>query len=174
MNEIDNAMDAFSQALKLNIENKMAISSLLELSYDGKQFYQIEQAMKRYLEVHPSNEDILLGLAGILDKSNRFIEAHDTLSLILELNPNHIDAKIMLRKIDENEKTTSSINPINEITTEEPSNINIDQLAELIENEETLLVEFYDCFSKSYPSDMSKANSLVAEVFMDDKKEKVY
>ncbi len=174
MNEIDNAMDAFSQALKLNIENKMAMSSLLELSYDGKQFYQIEQAMKRYLEVHPSNEDILLGLAGILDKSNRFIEVHDTLSLILELNPNHIDAKIMLRKIDENEKTTSSINPINEITTEEPSNINIDQLAELIENEETLLVEFYDCFSKSYPSDMSKANSLVAEVFMDDKKEKVY
>ncbi|MBT7522864.1 MAG: tetratricopeptide repeat protein, partial [Nitrospina sp.] len=174
MNKIVNAMDAFSKALTLNIENKMAMSSLLELSYGAKQFYQIEQAMKRYLEVHPSNEDILLGLAGLLYQSNRFIEAHDTLSLLLELNPNHIDAKIMLIKIDENEKITSSINPINEITTEKPSNINIDQLAELIENEETLLVEFYDCFSKSYPSDMSKANSLVAEVLMDDKKEKVY
>mgnify|MGYP006414278653 FL=1 len=174
MNKIVNAMDAFSKALTLNIENKMAMSSLLELSYGAKQFYQIEQAMKRYLEVHPSNEDILLGLAGLLYQSNRFIEAHDTLSLLLELNPNHIDAKIILIKIDENEKITSSINPINEITTEKPSNINIDQLAELIENEETLLVEFYDCFSKSYPSDMSKANSLVAEVLMDDKKEKVY
>jgi tetratricopeptide (TPR) repeat protein len=174
MNEIANAMDAFSQALTLNIENKMAMSSLLELSYDVKQFYQIEQTMKRYLEVHPSNENILLGLADILYKSNRFIEAHDTLSLLLELNPNNIDAKTILKKIDEEEKVTSSINPINEMTTEEPSNINIDQLADLIENEESLLVEFNDYFSKPYPSDKSKNNSLVVKVFMDDKKEKIY
>ena len=167
-------MDAFSKALTLNIENKMAMSSLLKLSYDAKQFYQIEQAMKRYLEIHTNNEDILFGLAGLLYQSNRFIEAHDTVSLLLELNPNNIDAKNMLIKIDEKEDITSSINPINEIITEEPLNINIDQLAELIEKEETLLVEFYDFFSNHDPSDKSKNNSSVVKFFMNDKKEKVY
>jgi hypothetical protein len=130
--------------------------------------------MKRYLDAHPSNEDILFGLAGILYKSNRINEAHDTLFILLELNPNHIDAKNMLRKIDENEKITSSINQTNETITEETLNINIDELAELIENDETLLVEFYDYISKPYHLDTSKADSMVVEVFMDDKKEKVY
>ena len=93
-------MDAFSQALKLNAENKPAMSSLLALSYQSKQFDQVELAMKQYLEIHPSNVDILLGLAGVHYKLNRFEEAQNTLSILLKINPKHIDANSLLHKIE--------------------------------------------------------------------------
>ena len=93
-------MDAFSQALKLNAENKPAMSSLLALSYQSNQFNQVELAMKQYLEIHPNNVDILLGLAGVHYKTNRFEEAQNTLSILLDINPNHIDAKSLLYKIE--------------------------------------------------------------------------
>jgi len=93
-------MDAFSQALKLNAENKAAMSSLLALSYQSNQFDQVELAMKRYLEIHPDNVDILFGLAGVLYKSNRFEEAQNSLSILLKINPNHIDANSLLYKIE--------------------------------------------------------------------------
>ena len=93
-------MDAFSQALKLNAENKPAMSSLLALSYQSNQFDQVELAMKQYLEIHPNNLDILLGLAGVHYKSNRLEEAQNTLSLILKTNPNHTDANSLLCKIE--------------------------------------------------------------------------
>ena len=99
-NNIPKAMDAFTKALKLNVENKIAMHSLLELSYQRSEFYQIEIAMKRYLESYPDNVDILFGLAGIQYKSNHFEDAHNTLSLLLELSPNHNDANNMIRKID--------------------------------------------------------------------------
>ena len=92
--------DAFTTALKLNVENKIAMHSLLDLSYQRSEFYQIEIAMKRYLEFYPDNVDILFGLAGIQYKSNQFEDAHTTLSLLLELNPNHNDANTMIKKID--------------------------------------------------------------------------
>jgi cytochrome c-type biogenesis protein CcmH/NrfG len=76
------------------------MSSLLDLSYQVSQFEQVELAMKRYLEIHPDNLDILLGLAGIFYKSNRIEEAQNALSLLLKINPNHIDANRMLSKID--------------------------------------------------------------------------
>ena len=56
--------------------------------------------MKQYLEIHPDNLDILLGLAGIFYKSNRIEEAQNTLSLLLKISPHHIDANSMLSKID--------------------------------------------------------------------------
>ena len=93
-------MDAFTQALQLNIENKSAMHSLLDLSYQRSEFHQIEIAMKRYLESYPDNVDILFGLAGIQYKSNHFEDAHGTLSILLELSPNHNDANNMIRKID--------------------------------------------------------------------------
>ncbi len=99
-NNIPKAMDAFTKALKLNITNKIAMHSLLDLSYQRSDFNQVEIAMKRYLESYPGNVDILFGLAGIQYRSNCFEEAHNTLSLLLEFNPNHNDANIMLKKID--------------------------------------------------------------------------
>ena len=94
------AMNAFSQALKLNIENKPAMAYLLDLSYQSGQFDQIENAMNRYLVSYPNATDILFGLGGIQYKSNRIKEAQKTIKLILELNPNHKDANIMFNKIE--------------------------------------------------------------------------
>jgi tetratricopeptide (TPR) repeat protein/glycosyltransferase involved in cell wall biosynthesis len=99
-NNIPEAMNAFTQALKLNITNKIAMHSLLDLSYQRSEFHQIEISMKRYLESYPDNTDILFGLAGILYKAKRFEEAHNTLSLLLKINPKNNDANIMLKKID--------------------------------------------------------------------------
>jgi thioredoxin-like negative regulator of GroEL len=76
------------------------MSSLLALSYQSNQFNQVELAMKQYLEIHPNNVDILLGLAGVHYKTNRFEEAQNTLSILLKINPNHIDANSLLCKIE--------------------------------------------------------------------------
>ena len=56
--------------------------------------------MKQYLEIHPDNLDILLGHAGVHYKLNRFEDARNTLSILLKINPNHIDANSFLCKIE--------------------------------------------------------------------------
>ena len=56
--------------------------------------------MKSYLETHPHNTDILFGLAGIQYKLKHYEDAYRNLSLLIEINPNHNDANIMLGKID--------------------------------------------------------------------------
>ena len=42
----------------------------------------------------------ILGLAGVHYKTNRFEEAQNTLSILLKINPNHIDANSLLYKIE--------------------------------------------------------------------------
>ena len=96
---MNDAMDSLSRALEINVENEVAMSNLLELSYQQDRFNQIELAMKRYLEIHPENINMLFGLAGIQYKSKRIDDAQKTLSAILLLDPEYGDAIKMLDKI---------------------------------------------------------------------------
>ena len=97
---IKNSIDSFNIALSINIENKSAMSNLLELSYNQNSFDLVEMAMKKYLKINPANTDILIGLAGILFKTNRIDDSRDILSKILEINPIHEDAKDMFNQIE--------------------------------------------------------------------------
>ena len=97
---IKKSIDSFNMALSINIENKSAMSNLLELSYNQNSFDLVEMAMKKYLKINPANTDILLGLAGILFKTNRIDDSRDILSKILEINPIHEDAKDMFNQIE--------------------------------------------------------------------------
>jgi thioredoxin-like negative regulator of GroEL len=76
------------------------MSNLLELSYNQNSFDQIEMAMKKYLKINPANTDILIGLAGILFKTNRIDDSRAILAKILEINPSHADAKEMFNQIE--------------------------------------------------------------------------
>jgi tetratricopeptide (TPR) repeat protein len=97
---IKKSIDSFNMALSINIENKSAMSNLLELSYNQNSFDLVEMAMKKYLKINPANTDILIGLAGILFKTNRIDDSRDILSKILEINPIHEDAKDMFNQIE--------------------------------------------------------------------------
>ena len=96
---IKKSIDSFNIALSINIENKSAMSNLLELSYNQNSFDQIEMAMKKYLKINPANTDILIGLAGIFFKTNRIDDSRGILSKILEISPSHVDAKEMFNQI---------------------------------------------------------------------------
>jgi tetratricopeptide (TPR) repeat protein len=97
---IKKSIDSFNMALSINIENKSAMSNLLELSYNQNSFDLVEMAMKKYLKINPANTDILIGLAGILFKTNRIDDSRDILSKVLEINPIHEDAKDMFNQIE--------------------------------------------------------------------------
>ena len=97
---IKNSIDSFNIALSINIENKSAMSNLLELSYNQNSFDLVEMAMKKYLKINPANTGILLGLAGILFKTNRIDDSRGILAKILEINPSHADAKEMFNQIE--------------------------------------------------------------------------
>ena len=97
---IKKSIDSFNMALSINIENKSAMSNLLELSYNQNSFDLVEMAMKKYLKINPANTEILIGLAGILFKTNRIDDSRDILSKVLEINPIHEDAKDMFNQIE--------------------------------------------------------------------------
>ena len=97
---ISSAMDAFCRALTINVENEAAMKNLIELSNLNNHFDQVELAINRYLEIYPSDTNILLELASVQYKTKRLDDSRDTLSVIMELNPNHMEGKKMLDQID--------------------------------------------------------------------------
>ena len=76
------------------------MSQLIEISYEKNIFKQIELAINKYLEIYPTNINMLFGLAGIQYKSKSIYDSQNTLSKILSLDPENNDAIKMLEKID--------------------------------------------------------------------------
>ena len=86
-------MDCFVHALDANVENTLALTNLMELSYEEKKFSDCEKVLKKYLKLHPANLDILFGLAGIQYKMNKLDEANKALEKILLFDPGYQDAR---------------------------------------------------------------------------------
>jgi tetratricopeptide (TPR) repeat protein/glycosyltransferase involved in cell wall biosynthesis len=86
------ALDCFVNALNIDLENQLALTTLMELSYEGEEFSECEKVLKRYLKLHPANLNILFGLAGIQYKMNKLDEAMESLEKILLFDPSHKDA----------------------------------------------------------------------------------
>ncbi len=95
------AMDHFVRSLANNVENTLALKSLIELSYEENDFVESEKAVKNYLGMRPANLLMLFGLAGIQYKMKRIDEARETLATILALDPDHRDALDLMTRIEQ-------------------------------------------------------------------------
>lgn len=93
------AMNFFIRSVNINIENKTALMFMLELAYELNQFTVSERVLKKYLELHPANLNIMFGVAGIQYKMNKLAEARDNLEKILIFEPGREDAQQLLGRI---------------------------------------------------------------------------
>lgn len=97
---VHQAMDCFIHSLDSNVENSLALTNLMELSYEEKKFAECEKVLNKYLKLHPANLDILFGLAGIQYKMDKLDEASGALEKILMFDPDYKGALDLKTRID--------------------------------------------------------------------------
>ncbi len=94
------SIECFVHALDVNVENPLAMTQLIELSYAENTFAECERILKKYLILHPANLNILFGLAGIQYKMNKLDEVNESLEKILLFDPNFKDATDFKSRLD--------------------------------------------------------------------------
>jgi len=79
----------FCQALDINIENLTAIQLLIDLSYKTKRYDPVYEYLKRFVDIYPTNLNMLFALAGILFKMGKTDASLQILDDVLALDPKH-------------------------------------------------------------------------------------
>jgi tetratricopeptide (TPR) repeat protein/glycosyltransferase involved in cell wall biosynthesis len=88
-NDLKEAEKYFCHALDANIDNLLAIKSLIEVSYKIEKFDRAQDYLKRFLEIYPANINMLFAMAGVQFKSGDIEESLQTLDTVLLLDPKH-------------------------------------------------------------------------------------
>ena len=88
-NDPDESEKYFCRALELNVDNVLAIKSLIEISYKTENFNRAKNYLKLFLEIHPANINMLFAMAGIQFKRGEIEDSLQTLDEVLLLDPKH-------------------------------------------------------------------------------------
>ncbi len=88
-NDLKAAEEYFCQALDANIDNLLAIKSLIDVSYKIENFDRAQSYLKRFLEIYPANINMLFAMAGIQFKRGEIEDSLQTLDTVLLLDPKH-------------------------------------------------------------------------------------
>jgi tetratricopeptide (TPR) repeat protein len=88
-NDLNEAEEYFCRALDANIDNLLAIKSLIEISYKIEKFDRAQSYLKHFLEIYPANTNMLFAMAGIQFKRGEIEDSLQTLDTVLLLNPKH-------------------------------------------------------------------------------------
>ena len=88
-NDLDESEKCFCRALDLNVDNILAIKSLIEISYKTENFIRVQNYLKHFLEIHPANINMLFAMAGIQFKRGEIEDSLQTLDEVLLLDPKH-------------------------------------------------------------------------------------
>lgn len=88
-----------ASALDLNIDNLRLLSALITKSYEIKKFDILKKYLKKYLEHHPLNLDVLYELGRIHFKENNHKECKKIMEKVLIFKKEHVGAKDILKKI---------------------------------------------------------------------------
>ena len=88
-NDLDESEKYFCRALDLNVDNVLAIKSLIEISYKTENFNKAQKYLKLFLEIHPANINMLFAMAGIQFKRGEIEDSLQTLDEVLLLDPKH-------------------------------------------------------------------------------------
>jgi len=79
----------YCRALDLNIDNLIAKKSLIDLSYKIERFDRAYEYLNRFLEIYPTNLNMLFALAGLQFKMGNIEDSLRTLDDVLSLDPKH-------------------------------------------------------------------------------------
>ena len=88
-NDLDGSEKYFCRALDLNVDNVLAIKSLIEISYKTENYNRAKNYLEQFLEIHPANINMLFAMAGIQFKRGEIEDSLQTLDEILFLDPKH-------------------------------------------------------------------------------------
>jgi spore maturation protein CgeB/tetratricopeptide (TPR) repeat protein len=88
-NELKEAEGNFCRALDANIDNLLALKSLIEISYKKENFDRAQSYLKRFLEIYPANINMLFAMAGIQFKRGEIEDSLQILDTVLLLDPKH-------------------------------------------------------------------------------------
>ena len=78
-NELNTAEEYFCRALDANIDNLLAIKSIIEISYKTEKFDKAYSYLIRFLEIYPANINMLFAMAGIEFKKGKIDDSLKTL-----------------------------------------------------------------------------------------------
>ncbi|MFQ5559019.1 MAG: glycosyltransferase [Nitrospinota bacterium] len=96
---LNEGFEYFREALRQDPENKMSLFYLIKGGYELEQFSVVEDALEKYLELHPADTDMLFALAGVNYRQNKPEKAKTSLDTILMFQPDHKDALDLLKKM---------------------------------------------------------------------------
>lgn len=102
------AWELYIEALDLNPESTRALLGVIELGYHLNRFDEVENRLKRYLELHPADLDFIYSLAGCCFSQGKLDEASAELEKIFIFNSEHEKARELERMIEE-KRTTGSV-----------------------------------------------------------------
>lgn len=103
LKDFDSAWKYFSHALNLNCENKSALIGALEIGYATKRYSELENLIRKYLDLHPADKSFVFSLAGCLYQQDKIIDALEQVEKLKFLDPTSHDA-VQLEKLINNKK----------------------------------------------------------------------
>lgn len=93
------AYESYVKALELNSSDARAVSSLVRLAYELKNYSAAERLVSQYCEGNPLSVHLLYALAGLQFHIGKIREAAETSEKILSLKPGFEGAVDLLRRI---------------------------------------------------------------------------
>ena len=100
----EEGFELYQKAFEINPENTVALSSIVKAGYALKKPGPAENALMKFLELHPANVDILFSLAGIRFFAGKMEEAGEILEKVFLFAPDYEDAKRLYEKIEMEKK----------------------------------------------------------------------
>jgi tetratricopeptide (TPR) repeat protein len=99
--DAERAWQLYGQALDINPENRRALLGVIELGYSRKAYLEVENALKRYLDMHPVDLNFLYSLAGCYYAQGKLEEALSEVRKITLFEPHHEQACELKKMIDD-------------------------------------------------------------------------
>jgi tetratricopeptide (TPR) repeat protein len=103
----EDAWNYYTEALRRNAQNMQALFGLLELGYYLQRLDEVEDHLREYLELKPVDISMIYSLAGCLYAQGKSSDAVSELKNILIFEPDHVNAKELLDKIESASQTSA-------------------------------------------------------------------
>jgi type IV pilus assembly protein PilF len=91
----------FARSLQIELKNPTAIFHLVKCAYEIKNYGVAAKILEEYIQVAPINIHLLYSLAGLQFHLGRASDARQTCIRIQQLNPEHLGARDLLRRLEE-------------------------------------------------------------------------
>ena len=99
-NDYEQAFEFYLRSLELDVDNLTALLGLFQTSCRLESYAQVIQHLEAYLDMHPTDIEVMLALAASYMKEDRLDEAKKLLSDVLILEPAYEKVIDLLKEVD--------------------------------------------------------------------------